>query len=83
VTVKVIVECGLTQSNCVMVALKEVSWPRSYIDIEWWANAGPEISREVASTARSETILVFTVTPLEIQIFTARGGYSTHINYTL
>jgi len=36
------------------------------MDIEWWANAGPEIIREVVRTARSKTILAFTVLPLEI-----------------
>src|SRR5216683_1712279 len=60
-----------------MVAVNVVSCPRSYIDIEWWAKAVPEITREVASRATSGTILVFIVTPQSIEIFTADCGHCT------
>jgi hypothetical protein len=77
-----ICECGLDQLNSVTVALNVVSWPLSYMDIEWWANAGPEISREAASAAKSDMLLVFTVAPLGIQISTARCGPCTYTSYT-
>jgi hypothetical protein len=43
------------------------------MDMEWWANTGPQITKGMASTARSEAILAFTVTPLHNQILRRRG----------
>jgi hypothetical protein len=48
------------------------------MDMEWWANAGAEIIRQATSTSKSETILVFTVTPLNISNLTGRREYLPH-----